>query len=267
MRRAALLRRRGLTLKEIGRHLGITRQAAHLLVRAYDRRKGKLTVEQVLAWADAYHGRYGGWPTASTGRLRGGHGLTWQAVNLALDRGMRGLPGGSSLAQLLAERRGVRNYQGLPAFTERQILAWADGHHRRAGGWPTHRSGPIPEAPGETWLRVDTALREGLRGLAGSSSLARLLFAKRGVRKSRGRLRGTQHTERRIRISAAAHRRRTGRWPTADTGPVLDAPGETWGAIDLALVRGRRGLAGGTSLSRLLQPYRCRCLPANGPTS
>ena len=34
--------------------------------------------------------------------------------NAALDLGLRGLPGGSSLAQLLAEKRGVRNMMALP---------------------------------------------------------------------------------------------------------------------------------------------------------
>jgi hypothetical protein len=33
---------------------------------------------------------------------------------------------------------------------------------------------------------------------------------------------------------------------------VADAPGETWAAINTALVRGHRGLPGGSSLSWLL---------------
>jgi hypothetical protein len=52
---------------------------------------------------------------------------------------------------------------------------------------------------------------------------------------------------------ADRHRRRTGRWPSADSGPVLDAPGETWGALNLALWNGHRGLPRRLSLARLLR--------------
>ena len=37
-----------------------------------------------------------------------------------------------------------------------------------------NESGPIAEAPGETWKSVDLALRYGYRGLPGGASLARL---------------------------------------------------------------------------------------------
>jgi hypothetical protein len=62
-----------------------------------------------------------------------------------------------------------------PPLTVEQILAWADAHHERTGRWPTHDSGPVAEAPGETWGRVNSALYEGHRGLSGRDTLARLL--------------------------------------------------------------------------------------------
>src|SRR5436309_357023 len=80
-------------------------------------------------------------------------------------RGLRGLPGGSSLARLLAERRGVRNHLALPKMTIAGILAWADAHHARTGRWPGRASGAIADAPGETWTAVDGALAHGGRGL------------------------------------------------------------------------------------------------------
>ena len=107
---------------------------------------------------------------------------TWMAVVTALQRGARGLPGCSSLPKLLAKHRGVRNRGALPPFDTEKILAWADTHHERTGCWPKAQSGPIPETPGEIWMRVATALREGLRGLPGRSTLAELLVAKREVR-------------------------------------------------------------------------------------
>jgi hypothetical protein len=54
-----------------------------------------------------------------------------------------------------------------------------------------------------------------------------------------------------IRAWAKAHRERTGRWPGNTAGPILDAPGETWAAVGLALRRGRRDLPGGMSLAQL----------------
>jgi hypothetical protein len=57
---------------------------------------------------------------------------------------------------------------------------------------------------------------------------------------------------------ADAHRKRTGRWPSQKSGAVIDAPGKTWKAIDLAQAQGLRGLPGGDSLGRLLDRERRR---------
>jgi hypothetical protein len=67
-----------------------------------------------------------------------------------------------------------------PPLTVEQILAWADAHHARTGRWPTARTGPVPEAPGEVWRNLDAALYRGGRGLPGGGSLARLLHQHRG---------------------------------------------------------------------------------------
>ena len=117
-----------------------------------------------------------------SGPLPEAPGDSWQRLDALLRRGGRGLPGGSSLAQLLARRRRVRNPAAPPPLSIRQILKWADAHHRRTGTWPKADSGPIPEAPGETWTAVAHALQRGTRSLSGHSSLARLLAAHRGVR-------------------------------------------------------------------------------------
>jgi hypothetical protein len=86
---------------------------------------------------------------------------------------------GSSLPQLLAAARGVRNTSGLPQLTDGQVLAWARAHKRRTGAWPSYDSGPVEDAGGETWGGINMALYKGRRGLPGGSSLAKLL----GVRK------------------------------------------------------------------------------------
>ncbi|HEY7425547.1 MAG TPA: hypothetical protein VH682_15050 [Gemmataceae bacterium] len=213
-----------------------------------------LYVEQILAWADEHHQRTGRWPNRDSGPIAGTLNETWGNVNAALHRGGRGLRSGSSVARLLAEHRGVRNFKALPPLAIAQILSWADAYHQRNGSWPSRHAGPIAEAPGDTWLVVDTALRVGLRGLAGGNSLARLLQAHRGVR-------NPQNTPRlsveRILAWADAHHRRTGRWPKHNSGPIEDAPGETWLAVSTALRHSMRGLREiSSSLSQLLAEHR-----------
>jgi hypothetical protein len=134
-----------------------------------------LTVRQILTWTDAYFERHGTWPQAGSGPVQGVPGQTWCGVEAALQYGRRGFPGGMTLARLLAQRRGVRNRKDPPPLTVGRILRWAKAHHRRTGEWPGRESGPIPEAPGETWNMVDEALRCGRRGLPKGRSLFRLL--------------------------------------------------------------------------------------------
>jgi hypothetical protein len=96
-----------------------------------------LTVTQILAWCDAHYARTGSWPRTSTAdRTELPPELNLRKVDNALRLGLRTLPGGSSLAQLLAEHRGVRNRQDLPPLTRDAVLAWVDGHHERTGSWP-----------------------------------------------------------------------------------------------------------------------------------
>jgi hypothetical protein len=45
-----------------------------------------------------------------------------------MEQGVRGLPAGCSLPQLLAKHRRVRNIHDLPRLNRKQILAWADAH-------------------------------------------------------------------------------------------------------------------------------------------
>jgi hypothetical protein len=149
------------------------------------KRLPSLTEEQIIAWAKSHQARTGKWPAEKTGKVLEAPGETWLGIAQSLRAGLRGLRGGSSLACLLAKQCGVRNRSKLPRYFVKQILAWADTHHERTGEWPHLRSGPIAEAPGETWWAVETALVEGQRGLPGGDSLYRLLrrcrrIAKRG---------------------------------------------------------------------------------------
>lgn len=140
-----------------------------------------------------------------------------------------------------------------PSFSVPQILAWADAFHSRTGEWPQSHTGPITEMLGENWRRVDNALRYGLLGLEGRSSLAQLLQQLRGVRNVQGL---PALTEEEVLGWADLHRARTGLWPSMESGPVFDAPGEVWLNVDASLREGNRGLPGGSSLPRLLAEER-----------
>jgi hypothetical protein len=212
-----------------------------------------LTHQQILDWADEFYQRTGSWPTAASGTIANSGGETWNRVDQALRKGVRGLPGGSSLARLLKMHRGVRNRKQLPPFTEEIILEWADAHFQRTGEWPHRNSGPITDSPGDTWMAVDMALCKGRRQLPGGSSLAHLLAEKRGVphRSNRRDL-----TIELILAWADAFFARTGRWPNLASGPILEAPDETWCGVNHALRSNTRGLTRGCTLAKLLAEER-----------
>ncbi len=76
-----------------------------------------LSIKQILAWTDAYFAVHGNWPTRGSGQIPGTR-ETWNRIADALRAGYRGLRRGSSLAQLLARRRGARNHTRLPPLEE-----------------------------------------------------------------------------------------------------------------------------------------------------
>ena len=96
------------------------------------------TIRQILAWADAYHRRTGKWPGQTSGPVAESPRENWHRIEHALRRGYRGLPGGSSLAMLLAERAAPATDARCPRFRR----------HKSCNG-PTHITitpvdGPTP---------------------------------------------------------------------------------------------------------------------------
>jgi hypothetical protein len=218
--------------------------------------KPRLTIKQILAWADAYHKRTGMWPTGQSEPVDGTSDETWQRVASCLIAGCRGLPRGLTLSRLLVKYRGKLFRSRRPVLTIQQILAWADAHHQRTGRWPNRFSGPVYEAPGEAWHTINATLRRGSRGLPAGSALRKLLVKYRGARFPRAR---SSLTIPQILAWAEEHRNRTGKWPGVYSGRVGAAPEKTWMAIDHALRIGGCGLPAGTSLARLLgKPCRVR---------
>ena len=100
------------------------------LRREYREPRPELTVDRILAWADAHHAARGCWPTRLSGGIEETGRETWMIVDTRLRKGGRGLPGGESLARLLLDHRGVRIKGCVPRLTVEQIVAWAEAHLR-----------------------------------------------------------------------------------------------------------------------------------------
>jgi hypothetical protein len=160
-----------------------------------------------------------------------------------------------------ASETGAVDRQCRPLLTIQRILQLADAYHARTGEWPTRDSSWLPGDRELTWRRVDNALRYRLRGISVRSSLARLLARERGVRNVQDL---PELTKARILSWADRHKRRTGRWPTENSGPIANAPGEVWANINAALMQGLRGLPGGSSLFLRGQVQRGWAGPGDG---
>ncbi len=216
-----------------------------------------LTVERILEWADDFRARNGCWPKTTDGRVPADRNEKWLNIDMALRHGYRGLPGGDSLARLLQRERGVRNMQALSPLAEGEICRWAEEHFRKTGSWPNENTGPVEGKDGERWYNVNACLREGLRGLPGGDTLSRLLFRRFGWAVLDPRATAGPElpplTLRKIRAWPRQHRELTGRWPGPKSGAVAGVPGETWKAIDRAMLQGLRGLPTGVSLAGLLR--------------
>jgi len=96
-------------LNGINQHVA-ERESAPPEARAIEDGCAELTVEQILAWADAHYAATGRWPKVAPYPVAGSSpGDTWRNIDQALRTGFRGLPGGTSLARLLAQHRSVSN--------------------------------------------------------------------------------------------------------------------------------------------------------------
>ena len=180
-----------------------------------------LSVERILAWADAHHAATGRWPTRTSGPIAGVPGDNWRTVADALREGRRGLPGGTTLSRLLLQHRGRLGPNRPANLTVRQILSWADAYYKTHGCWPSERRGKVAGAPGETWPGINRRLRQGGRGLPGGSSLPRLLANHRGVCKQSS---VPDLSIAQILAWADTHHEATGKWPHCNDGAVPTYP-------------------------------------------
>jgi hypothetical protein len=209
-------------------------------------------IKEILAWADEYRSQTGEWPTIGSGEIPNKKGETWQKIEGALSKGRRGLPGGSSLAKLLKERRNKRMPSDLPPLSIDQILIWADMHKKEKGEWPTAKSGFVIGNEKEKWGNVEASLNRGARGSPKGMSIAKILAKYRNKRNRKALPKLTENT---ILKWADQYFDKIGKWPRENSGVIEDTE-ETWNTVTNALRAGIRGLKGGSSLARLLEKSR-----------
>ena len=175
-----------------------------------------LTEEMIVQWMREWQDRTGKLPTKTSGGIPGTT-ETWSAVGSALESGCRCLPGGSSLFKLAIQKLGVEAKRDL---TIPWILDEMRKHHKRTGKYPTEYSGNITGTT-ENWGAVNIALRRGLRGLPGGSSLHMLGVQHLGAEEKR------DLTIPWILDEMRKYHKRTGKYPSSESGPI---PGtsDTW---------------------------------------
>lgn len=135
----------------------------------------RLSVKRILHWCDIHKSKYGCFPTVHDARGPR-EGETWLAINASLERGNRGLPGGTSLAALLAEHRSHARGRHSPRLTIAMVVDWAKRHHKATGRWPTQQAIPIAGTD-ERWDNIAQCIRLGLRGFPEGWTLRKILDA------------------------------------------------------------------------------------------
>lgn len=206
--------------------------------------KPPLTIEHILAWADDHKEATGKWPSQNAGKIAGTD-ETWSAVSQCLIHGLRSLPGGQSLAQVLAEHRNHQLKSALPPLDYPQILAICDAYHDSHGKYPDVKSGYC-EALAMTFGSLDSVMRVGARGLGKNLTLAQLLAAERGKRNPAGLPR---LSEKQINKWILNFFQTHGRYPRRTDGLIPNS-NDTWDTVANALLNNLRGLTTRKTLRR-----------------
>ncbi len=162
------------------------------------------------------------WVGAASGPVMNCPGDTWKARQHMLSLGGRGLEGGSSIHQFIAER----------------VHATGETYKEQHGAYPDRNSGVFTEDPRLTWADIDDAYQKGTNA---KSSLHRVFHGDTLTKES---------IWRDVLDELAASDIK--KWVSQASGPVMNCPGDTWSAREAMLIRGGRGLEGGSSISQLI---------------
>ena len=130
------------------RGLRCHRSLAHLLAK-HDRKRHhtqppRLTIEQILEWADAHCRRTGRFPSVDSGDVEGVEGENWSAIHVALGVAAGGCRPDGRWPACWRSKRGHRPGAQKRRLAIGQILAWADVHY----GQPADFRMPVPAVSG-----------------------------------------------------------------------------------------------------------------------
>lgn len=245
-----------------------------LLRKAIQSAASQLDETQIIDWVKKHIEQYGKKPGKHTGTVEfaeGEHkGITWAAIDIALKKGLRDLPGKSCLVKLIKEKLGIRSYHNPPALPTQLIIDWITLFINKYERKPNMSDGNIEFAEGEyareTWSGVNAALWRGGRGQPGKSSLASLIQENFGIKNIQDlpALSATLILDW-IKQYIDVH----GKKPNRTSGiiePVSEEyKGITWTIINTALEVGTRGLPGGSSLAKLIDNKMGIANPMNLP--
>lgn len=244
------------------------------LRKAIQSASSHLEETQIIDWAKQHIAAYGKKPGKHTGIVEfaeGEHkGVTWAAIDIALKKGMRGLPGKSCLVKLIKEKLGIRSYHNPPALPTQLIIDWITSFINKHDRKPNKLDGPIEFAEGEylgeTWSSIDMALWRGGRGQPGKSSLASLIQENFGIK---NHLDLPVLSAKLILDWVKQYIDVHGKKPHRTSGviePVSEEhKGITWTIVNTALEVGTRGLPGGSSLAKLIDNKMGIANPMNLP--
>ena len=223
-----------------------------LQIKIYDRlkriTKKDLTEEWIIEKAKEYKEKHNQWPSEYSDEIEGTKEL-WSRIDKALYNGFRGLPGGSSLNQLLI-KHGLKEKQ--LDLTEEWIIEKAKEYqeNHEDGMLPYLTSGKV-EGTNESWRNLSANLKKGHRGLPGGISLPEL-FIKHGLKEKQLDL-----TEEWIIEKAKEYKKKHEKWPSDSSGEI-EGTIEKWKNIDAALSNGDRGLSEGSSIHKLLVKHKLK---------
>jgi hypothetical protein len=214
-----------------------------------------LTEKSILEDAAKFHIIHGEYPKDADPRpVPDKSDETWIAYSIALRKGLRGLPGGTSLPRLLDTHGLVRNHLSAMVLTPELIVGWMRVFQRTHGVLPSENTiEPVPGQPLESWPAIASALRSCNRGLPPGLSLAKLKEKHFSWRNAKNTPPLTvDQVVAWMRVFMSKH----GRLPKqGEKLGVSGQPGESWRNIQAALCQGGRGLPGGSSLVKLGELY------------
>lgn len=205
------------------------------------------SLSSILEAADKFYEKFGDYPKKSSGVDDLFSKINWHTINNKLKRGLISGTKSTSLAELWEEHFNRRNVGKLDDLSEKQVLNWCEEFYKINGKYPTNRSNSIPSMGSETFMSIDTALREDRRGFEGFKSLSDLL-AKYKLKRNHKDLPNISIKE--IEEWMLRFYSMYQRWPTAGDKDIFDT-GEKWSNLNACLHRGARGLPKGSSLSKI----------------